>query len=505
MRRGITAAVAGLLLLIRPTFSQNLASFEKRVTEATLENGLRVLIVERHVAPVVSFHTYVDVGSVNEHYGITGLAHIFEHMAFKGTERIGAEDLEAERQAMVRVDSLYAEIKALERRDGQADQARLTELRQAFREAQDEASQLADSKEFGEIIEREGGRGLNASTSADATRYFFSLPANKVELWTYLESERFLHPVLREFYKERAVVAEERRLRTESQPVGRLIEEFLAAAYKAHPYGHPTVGHMSDLQTVTREEAWEFFGTYYVPENMTLVVVGDVDPKKTLNLIERYFGRLPPGEGVEPVETREPPQRAEKTVKLYDPSQPVYLIGYKKPSINHPDDAVFDAITDVVGRGRSSRLYSRLVKEEKIALVAGAFPGFPGQKYEGLFLFFAFPAKDHTNEEVAEAIDEEIERLKTEPISDEELERVKNRAQADIIRSLNSNPGMAGLFGFYEAVTGDWRNLFRQLDRIREVTKEDIQRVVREYFVKSNRTVGMILTEEPDQNGGEGA
>jgi predicted Zn-dependent peptidase len=487
-------------LFVSFSLAQNLEEFEKKVTEFTLDNGLHFIVLERHEAPVVSFHTYADVGSVDEVKGITGMAHVFEHMAFKGSNTVGTKDYKAESEAMAKVDEAFLELKAERRKGDRADPKRLEELQKQLEEAQKAAGDYLVHDEFEEALTREGGSGLNASTSWDATRYIISLPSNKVELWMSLESDRFLNPVLREFYKEKDVVMEERRLRTESQPIGRLLEEFIAIAYKAHPYGEPVVGHMSDLQTMTRAEAEAFFKRYYSPSNLTIAIVGDVNPKQIKKLAEIYFGRIPSGPKPDPVETAEPPQLGERRVVVEDPSQPFVLIGYHKPNILHPDNAVFDAITDIIGVGRTSRLYKSLVKEKKIAIAASGFQGLPGNKYPGLFLFYAVPAKGHTNEENEEAIYAEIEKLKTELVTPEELEKAKTRSRASLIRQLSSNRGLAAQLTFYEVVTGDWRNLFKQLDKIERVTAEDIQRVANEYFKTKNRTVGVIVTTQPESS-----
>ncbi len=392
------------------------------------------------------------------------------------------------------MDETFEAIKAEQRKGDRADKDRLAELQKQLKEAQEQAQEYLVHDEFEEVYVREGGIGFNAYTGYDATGYIVSLPSNKVELWMSMESERFLNPVVREFYKEKDVVMEERRLRTESQPVGRLLEEFLAIAYKAHPYGEPAVGHMSDLKTMTRAEAEAFFDKYYGPSNLTIAIVGDVDPEEIKTMAQEYFGRIPGGPKPDPVETVEPPQLGERRVVVEDPSQPFVLIGYHKPSINHSDNAVFDAITDTVGVGRTSRLYKSLVKEKKIAVVATGFPGLPGNKYPGLFLFYAVPARGHKNQECEEAINVEIERLKTELVSPEELDKAKTRSRAGLIRQLASNSGLASRLTFYEVVTGDWRNLFKQLDHIEQVTAEDIQRVAKQYFVRKNRTVGVIET-----------
>lgn len=484
------------MLLAAPVVALDLATFEKNITVETLDNGLTIIVYERPAAPVVSFFTHVDVGAAQEVPGITGLAHMFEHMAFKGTSRIGTLDYKAEMKAMAKVDEAYGEL-ALAKYGG-AEEARVAELEEAFEKAQDAAREHVKKNEFGEIIDREGGVGLNAFTNSDTTGYFFSLPANKVELWAHLESERFLDPVFREFYKERDVVQEERRMRTESNPIGRMIEQFQCAAFDAHPYGQPVVGYMSDLQSFTREDAAEFYETYYVPSNITVAVVGDVKAEKVVPLLSKYFGRLPAGEEPEPLRTVEPPSRAEKVITIPDTSQPIYVEGYHRPSGTHPDDAAYNAIADILSNGRTSRLYKSLVSEKKIAMQAGAFNGFPGTKYPHLVLFFGINTPGHSNEEVQDAIRTEIERIRTEPVSDDELQRVKTRAKASLIRQLSNNTGLAIQLATNHGQLGDWRELFYAVDKIEKVTKDDILRVAQETFVSRNRTVAMIVNEETE-------
>lgn len=470
---------------------QEFREIESRVTEFTLKNGMKFLVLERKKAPVASFVTYADVGSAQEVKGITGLAHLFEHMAFKGTDKIGTKDYARERVALEKVEQAYAALREEKRKGAKADPEKLKKLEEAFRQAQEEAGKYVASNEFGEAVERAGGRQLNATTAADRTMYFFSLPSNHMELWFWLESERFLNPVFREFYKERDVVMEERRL-MESQPVGKLLEEFLAAAYKAHPYGEPVIGHMSDLENLTTADAVAFFRKYYIPSNLVAAVVGDVDPKRVRELAERYFGRIPGGPKPEPLRTVEPPQEAERRVTMWLRAQRMVLMGYHKPDINHPDDAVYDAISSLLSEGRSSRLYRGLVRDRKVATQVAGFPGLPGQKYPGLFIFFAMTAPGRTNQEVEKAIEEELERLIKEPVSKEELDGVKRRARASLLRQLDDNLGLAIQLSSMQALTGDWRNLFRQLDKINAVTPEDIQRVAKATFTRTNKTVAVI-------------
>jgi predicted Zn-dependent peptidase len=474
-----------------PAAAQDMASFEKNLTVKKLKNGLTVMIYRRPVAPVFSFYTYVDVGAAQEVPGITGLAHMFEHMAFKGTSIIGTKDYKAEAEALSKVDTTY-QAYDMERRNPLADPTKLDALKKSFKDAQDAADQYIEKNEFSRIVDRAGGVGMNATTSSDRTAYFYSMPSNKVELWAYLESARFFDPVFREFYKERDVVMEERRLRTESSPGGRLFEQFTATAFFAHPYKQPVVGYMSDLMSFTRQDAEEFFKTYYVPSNITIAIVGDVTPEEVLPIVETYFGRMPAGQKPEPLRTVEPKQTSEKSVLLVDPSQPVYMEGYHRPEGTSADDPVYDVIADVLSSGRTSRLYRSLVRDKKIAAQAGAFNGLPGTKYPTLIVMRAVPTPGHSNAEVQAAIREQLERLKTEPITDDELKMVKTRAKAALIRSLDDNAGIANQLTYYQVRYGDWREMFKAVDKLDKVTKDDVMRVANETFLPTNRTVAMI-------------
>lgn len=494
-RRQFAALAIGSCLASNAASALDLADFEKRLTEHQLDNGLTFLIYERPEAPVVSFYTYVNVGSVQEVAGITGLAHMFEHMAFKGTTRIGTTDAVAEAAAMAEVDVAYHAWATERDREHGRDEAKLAELRAALDAAEAKAKSFVVNNEFSEIIERAGGVGLNASTGSDQTDYFYSLPANKVELWAYLESERFLDPVLREFYIERDVVMEERRMRVDSQPLGRLLEQYLGMAYQSHPYGVFGIGHASDLERFTREDAKAFYAKYYTPANMTIAIVGDVQAKSLIPMLEKYFGRLPKGEATAPLRTREPKQLGERRAVLREQSQPVYVEGYHRPAATHPDQAAYEGLVDVLSTGRTSRLYRALVRDQKVAAFAGAFNGFPGDKYPNQLLFFAFTAADKGIDELEAALRKEIERISNEPITEVELEMVKTRAKASLIRELDSNMGIAQQIAGYHVLHGDWRELFRSVERIDKLTAADIQRVAKATFIESNRTVAMIVNE----------
>ena len=497
MTRKLWSVLALLTLVTASANAQDLAAFEKKTTVRKLDNGLTVIIYERPETPVFSYATVVNAGSAQEVPGITGLAHMFEHMAFKGNDIVGTRDWNAEREALRRVEETYAAYDLERRRETGRDEERLKTLEKAWRDAIAAADAHVVTDEFTKVVESAGGVGLNAFTATDVTAYFFSMPSNRFELWAYLESERYRAPFLREFYKERDVVMEERRMRVESSPVGRLLEQFISTAFIAHPYGVRGIGHMSDLQTISATDAVAFFGKYYVPANMVLAIVGDVKASQAMPVIEAYFGRLPKAPAPEPLRTVEPKQNAERTVIVRDTAQPIYVEGYHRPSVNHPDDPVYSAIEMLMSAGRTSRLYKSLVRDKKVAVQASGFNGFPGEKYPNLFTFFLVPAAGKTAAEMQTNLHPEIERLKNEDVTAEELASIKTRAKAALLRGLDSNEDLALQLAMAQTIRGDWRELFRDVDRIEKVTAADIRRVANATFIPGNRTVGMIERQAP--------
>lgn len=466
------------------------AALQEKVVKKTLPNGLRLLILPHGEAPVVSFHTYVDVGSVDERVGITGVAHVFEHMAFKGSAALGSKDWDREKEALDAEEASFLAWREA-KKTGSADEIKAKEA--AFREAVKRAGSFVSNEAFSATIESAGGVGLNATTNVDATQYFYSLPANKLELWAWLESERFARPVLREFYKETDVVKEERRMRTDSSPSGQLMEAFLGSAFLAHPYGMPTVGHMSDLHSLSRTEAEAFYKEHYSPAGTVVAVVGQIDPEQAMPMLERYFGRIPAGPAPPRVVTVEPEQKGEKRVEVESRANPSVMIGWHRPDWRHADDPALDAMADLLAGGRYARLYARLVKQEQIATSVNASSNFPGSKYPNLFFISAVPAPDRTTEECEKVIYEEIAKLAADGPTPEELEGVKRRAKARFLGSLDANQGLARQLTRYEALTGDYREAFRQPERIAAVTAEDVRRVAKTYFTKKNRTVASLV------------
>jgi predicted Zn-dependent peptidase len=492
--------ILSALLLPALLAAQSLQEFEKKVTEFTLANGLRFLVIERHEAPVVSFHTYVSVGSVDDPSGETGIAHMFEHMAFKGTQTIGTKNWPKEKAALDEVERIFDRLDQERRKFLRADPKKIEALEAKVKEAIAKADSFVESNEYDRIVESNGGVGLNAGTSEDSTNYYYSFPANRLELWFLLESERFLQPVFREFYKERDVVREERRMRVESSPTGKLVEMLLATAIAAHPYRNMPGGWASDIDNFRRTEAEKFYKIFYTPANMTIGIAGDVKPADAKRLAEKYFSRLPRGPLPPLIHTVEPEQEGEKRVAVASAAQPFLAIAYKRPDQYSPDDATIDVLSDVLSSGRTGMIYKEMVRDKKIALGAEAQSTFPSGRYPSLFLLFAAPATGHTVEENEKALNEIIERVKNEKVDDATLQRIKTKLRAALIRKLDSNSGLASELCAYSVNYGDWRKLFTELDDYNRVTAEDVQRVAKKWLISSARTVA--YTFAPAKEGG---
>ena len=508
--RALAAGLCIVLGLCLPLHLSHAASLGlvDRVVEQKLANGMTILMVERHQTPVVSLNMTFGVGGVNEQVGQTGLAHLYEHMAFKGTRTVGTKNYEKEQPVLEEWYRVGTELEQRQRdlaRRGQEkpgsleDRAVIERLQKRFTELQEQAGQFVAGNEMALLYQRQGGVGLNAATGKDLTRYMINLPANRLPLWAALEADRMAHPVLREFYKERGVVMEERRLRNDDSPSGLLYETFTSAAFRAHPYGIPTIGWESDILSLTPADTEAFFKAHYGPGNATIAIVGDIHPPDVMVLIEQTFGKIPSAPPQPPIVTVEPPQRGERRVEVEFDAEPSVVIGFHKPALGHPDDYVFDVIDAVLGDGLTSRLYTNLVREKRIAAAVNSDSNYPGVRSPNLFVLSATPLAPHTTADIEAAIYAELERLKTEPVSAKELEKVLNNLDADLVRALRSNGGLASQLALYQTVAGDWRYVVKARDKIATVRPADIQRVAAEYFTKSNRTVATLVKKAGDK------
>jgi len=477
------------------------------VQEVLLDNGMRLLLVQRKGDPNIAAGWVARVGSVNERPGITGLSHLFEHMMFKGTHAIGTKNIDENLKLIKEMDAVRAQVRQEEQmlirkarlgevadsKDPKFRSERHKELLAKFNELTKREKDLMVKDEFDRIYTTAGGSGMNAGTSNDFTVYFINVPANKLELWFWLESDRLLKPVFREFYSERDVVHEERRLRTDSTPTGKFNEQYDSMFWQSSPYGWPVVGWPSDLEGITREEALEYFAVNYAPNNLTACLVGDIEPARAIELAKQYFGRLPRGpREPEPVRTSEMPQLAEKRMHAYAETVPQVRVRYHTVANGHPDSFALDILGSVLN-GRTGRLYKSLVLQQAVANSAGA--GNDGRKYEGLFELSGVAKPGKTPEEVEQALYKEIERLQKELVDDKELQKVKNQYAANNFRGLQSNFGLMVQLLLRDANRG-WDTINTDPARHQAVTTEDIRRIANTYFKPENRTIAVYYTKK---------
>ncbi|MBI3089427.1 MAG: insulinase family protein [Candidatus Tectomicrobia bacterium] len=479
-----------------PTPSFNL---EARVIEHRLDNGMLFLIVRRPFAPTVAMNLRFKVGSVDEASGETGMAHMLEHMLFKGTETLGTTDFERERTLLAEIDARAAALDAERRKGEAADAARLATLRAELQALQERQKQFIDKDgQIDALYTRNGGVGFNATTGRDFTTYFISLPANRLELWARIEADRMVNPVLRSFYAEREVVLEERRMRYESEPGGKLYEQFLALAYQAHPYRNPTIGWPSDIAFLNRAATERFYRDHYGPNNAVVAIVGDVDPQALIPLLRRYFGPIPAAPARPRLVTAEPPRQGERRAVVRFKAEPRLVIGFQKPTAPHRDDYIFDLIDRLLTSGRTSRLYRSIVEERQLAASVSTSNGVPGVRDDNLFAIFATPRHPHTAAEVEAAILAELEGVKKGEVSERDLQKVKNQLEANFIRGLRSNSGLAGQLTYYQAGLGDWRYITRYPQAIATIGVADVQKAAQQYFKAANRTVVTMLPPEEE-------
>jgi predicted Zn-dependent peptidase len=532
-------------------------SLEDKVTEFTLDNGMKFIVAERHMAPVFFGAIIFRVGSINERDGITGISHLLEHMMFKGTTTVGTKDYKREKRYLREEEQLAGEMQELRHRiepwrleifedfarqtlaslpddrKSEIGNDRLKELSVLLEELETsepnppeaelypvllqedetdywglftdlkhrelelekvmlEHKELIISEELWDAYLQNGARMVNAFTSNDMTGYIAYLPTNRLELWMMLESDRIKDPVFREFYSERNVVTEERRLH-ENDHESVLYDELMAAAFQASPYGRPVIGWMSDIETITREELRQHHRRFYAPNNAFAMLVGDIDPGLVKEMAEEYFGPIPAQEPPEPIETLEPEQKGERRVVVEFPANPEVMIGYHVPIEPHPDKYAIEVLASILGQGRTSRLHSKVYEEMELTSRAPDVTFQPGDRLDNLLVIHAVPRHPHTTDEVEAAIYSEIETIQNQPPTERELQRVKNRLDANMVRMLGSNLGIAFNLGMNEAFRGDWRAFIEDIEKIKQVGPEEVTRVAAKYLVPRNRSVATLV------------
>jgi predicted Zn-dependent peptidase len=479
--------VGSALMLWSFAVAAQTPSLSDQVKEIRLANGMVWLVLERHDAPVFTGFVRVRVGGADEHPGITGLAHLFEHMAFKGTPRLGAKDWAAESALLPeieRVGDALARLNRAGKRDAQ--------LEAQFDALTKKHGALFDENALARLYQVNGGVGLNATTDKDLTSYFVSLPKNRLELWLEVEAQRFAAPVLRDFYTERSVVQEERLRSIETNPGGLMYEELMQLAFVTSPYRWPTVGYQGDLQAMTLEDAHAFFDRFYVASNAVGCVVGDVSAEALKPLLEKSFGALPNKPRPEGPIYAEPPVRSQRRAFVTFDAQPRMLIGFRKPAPPSREDAVFDVIDLLLSEGNSSRLQQRLVFKDRLAQGVGVFKG-PGSRLDNLFVISVTPLAGVKPEQVEAAIFDELRKLSAETIQPEELDRVRRRISTDLWRALQTNSGAADSFSRAQTIFGDWRYPLELPKVIDSIEAAEVQAVAMKAFVKENSVIVTLV------------
>ena len=501
--RSLVAAAVAALLLGGPAAAQ-----EVKGKEHVLPNGMKLLFVHRPDEPSVSAGWVGKVGSANERVGITGISHLFEHMMFKGTKTLGSKDPKRDLEIIEEQEKLRGEMRAEESkmraawRRGEVDDlmkpenktARYKELEAKFDALVKEQRDLLVKNEFDRIYTKNGASGMNAFTSNDMTAYFITVPKNKLELWFWMESDRLSDPVFREFYSERDVVYEERRLRVESTPTGKLDEAFDSIFWHSTPYTWPVIGYASDVANITKAQADDYFGTYYAPNNLTAVLVGDFDEAEALKLANEYFGRIPRGK-VPPPEVITLPTKWEYDLRFEGEADtnPTAEVRWHTVPFQHKDSYALAVVAELLN-GRTGRLYKSMVlPADAVATQAYAAHNPMGgpAKYAGSFVVGAEAKEGKAPAEVAAKVLAEIERLKKEPVPAEELQKVKNNVAANSFRRLSSNfPILVQLL--VAEGSGDWTELNSGPKKLEAVTPADVQRVAQKYLVKENQATALV-------------
>lgn len=461
-----------------------------KVKEFTLDNGLRVLYMERHASPTIAVRMFFLSGSVDEPTNKTGLAHLIEHMMFKGTKTFGTKDYEKECPLITKQDGLYFSIEN-EKKKPKPDSIKLDKLTKEFDSTRALAREYINQREISEIYGKNGAVGLNAGTSKDYTMYTVELPANKLELWARITADIIENTVFRGFYEEKDVIRQEIRMH-EDDPSSKLYDEFFKTAFKVHPYGKSIAGKVDIMNGITVDDAKNFFKSNYLPGNGIIAIVGDIDSEQVKSIITKYFAHLPKSKPPIRLTAVEPAQTSERRIEMKLDAEPKLMIGYHVPTYPDSDIYALEMLGAVLSDGRVSILQKTMI-QTKLATSASAYTGAPGKRYPNLFMFSGSPIAPHTTAEIESTFYVEIEKIKTEPTSDWELKRIKNNIKAGFVRSLSDNSTIATQLAYYEGFRGGWKKLGEYVEKLNKVTAQDIMRVAKKYLSKENRTVATLI------------
>lgn len=468
-----------IIILFFCSFAGSAYSFGIEPVEFTLDNGLEVLLFQNSSSATVSGRILYKVGSINEQIGATGLAHMLEHMMFKGTQKIGTKDFEREIFYEHKIDSITGLIKKSN------DSALINRLNNEKAQFKTKLSQILIPNHYWSLLQNEGAVGINAFTSKDLTVYFANLPSNKLELWIALESDRMANPVFREFAAEKNVVAEERRQMVDTRPRGRAFELLLSNAYMVHPYRHPILGWTEDINKYTKEQIVNFFEKFYGPNNAVVVIAGDIDIENTKRMVEKYFGHIPSRESPNQHITREPTRSENIDIEMKDRSQPFMFVAYNLPDNDLKTQVAMDVVEIILSEGRSSRLYSQMVRDSKTAISASAFNYFLDDP--GLFVFSVVPSRETEFETIISQLDEIVSSINVGNIEDWEIEKARNSILTSFYSQIETNSGITAILGSYQS-RGHWSLVNDYLKLLKNITAEEISEIASKVFRDGNRT-----------------
>ncbi|MDX1958675.1 MAG: pitrilysin family protein [Leptospiraceae bacterium] len=483
-------------------FQEAASSLRKNIKKTVFPNGLTLIQMKRSSSPTLALYTKFKVGSSDETPEIAGTAHMLEHMLFKGTTNVGTKNFAEEKKYFTllkatghELDQLKLEKRNLLQKELKVSdtiEKRIIELTRRLKAIEEKQKEFIIPSEDSYIYEQHGQVGFNAYTSYDVTNYQIKLPSNRLEIWAKMESDRLHSPILREYYTERDVIMEERRMRIENRGFGILREKFLSLAFDRSAYGRPVIGYESNIPFLDIYETENFFKEHYTPDNMVIAIVGDLEFEATEKIIEKYFGFLKPSNKKKEQRITEKSFLGEKRISFKHPGGSILMMGFHKPNYPHKDSIVFDLIDSILTRGASSRLYKEALQKEKLVSSISAWSSDPGERHSNLFTIFANLNSDASPEKLEEVIWKEIDKLKKGEFSEEEISRAKNNSTADFLREIDSNANLADGLTFYELLTNNWEDMFITYEKFNSVTKEDIQRIANKYFVKENSNIGFL-------------
>lgn len=469
--------------------------FAARAKEFMLANGMKFYVYERHEVPTFAGMIMAKVGSVDEESGETGLAHFFEHLAFKGTPVIGSKDFAKERIVLAEIDKAGEAMVAEYRKGQEADAVKMARLTAQLQQLHKEHRLYVEKEEFKKIYRENGGKSLNATTGNDTTQYFIVLPSNRLELWFLMESERFKFPSFREFYVERDVIAEERRMSSDNTPVRAVMEEFDHLAFLIHPYRHPVIGYMEDIQGFTKAKALQFYQKFYNPNNLAAAVVGDVKFEEVKRLAEKYFGEMAPGMTPPRTVLIEPKQKGERRFIVELEAEPKLFIGYHIPNYPAKEAVTLNMISIILGGGASSRLVREIVTQKKLAHFVNIQAN-TDARYPLLFFIFGEPVYPHTPEELEAAIYAQLAKLQTEPVSAAEIATALNQIEATLYYNMDNNLAIARRILWGAVLFNDIDMEFHMVEAMKKVTPSDIMETAKSVLTANNRTVGILRKKE---------